>query len=301
MVKFLVSKNKPEKRLKGGKNQEKNDKDKIEPQIKSFRTIRKFRKSLYIRSPFYFNDSSHFYYMVKKLKFFSNFVKDLNKYKPSNEEKNLLLLIIQKYKEEINNNNHKANFVEIKKYFYDSFINLSEVIPAYNQVNERILNIVNEIQKESSVSINKIIRLYHIKYGIILSKTTVHRKLRNKLKYRYKKTCLKPKNLENNNYKKMSFIFIKIVLRALYLNYNIIYIDESNFQLENKNFRTWIKKEDHAHYGYKGFGKINFLLAICTNDIINYKFTEENTNSKVFSEFFEETIKKIDKKEINKI
>lgn len=65
-------------------------------------------------------------------------------------------------------------------------------------MNERILNIIKEIQKESSVSINKIILYYNIKYGIILSKTTVHRKLRYKLKYSFKKTSVLAYMLKEN-------------------------------------------------------------------------------------------------------
>ena len=167
MVKFLINKKSAKEEFKKEKNNEKKDKNKIEHKKNTFNAIKKFKKSLCILSPFYFNDSSAFYYMVKKLKFFSNFTKDLNQYKPSEQEIIFLISIIQRYKEEINNNNPKANFVAIKKYFYDSFINLSEVIPAYNEVNERILNIIKEIQKESSVSINKIIRYYNIKYGKI--------------------------------------------------------------------------------------------------------------------------------------
>ena len=51
----------------------------------------------------------------------------------------------------------------------------------------------------------------------------------------------------------MSFIFIKIILRAMKFN-----------------------------YGPKKKGKINMILAITTNKIINYLLTNENINSENF-------------------
>ena len=55
-----------------------------------------------------------------------------------------------------------------------------------------------------------------------------------------------------------------------------------------------IQRDDFAYYGYKINDKINFLLAVSTNKMINYKFTKMNTNTKVFKNFFLETIKELD-------
>lgn len=93
----------------------------------------------------------------------------------------------------------------------------------------------------------------------------------------------------------MSFLFIKILLRAIELNLNIIFIDESHFRLKQPNFKTWIKKEDFSHIGSKMNEKINFLLAVSSNKLINFKFTKLNTSTKLFKEFFIDTISKLDK------
>ena len=300
MAKLIKSKDITKNRFKIRKNKKYRINNKIKSKKIPKRKIMKFKKSLYVVSPFSFSDFSRFHYLVKNVVFFKKFANDLNNYKPNIEEKNFLDLIIRQYKNKINNSNIKTKYVMVKKSFYNSIINLVKIDPPYNEINERIINLAREIQNESSVSINKIINKYQEKFGVKLSKTTVHRKLRNKLKFSFKKICLKPKDLEKPNYKQMGFIFIKILIRALYLNYNIVYIDESNFQLQNSNFRSWIKKEDPSHYGYKGNGKINFLMAISQNNIINWKFTKENTNSEVFCEFFEETIAKINSEEKNK-
>ena len=151
---------------------------------------------------------------------------------------------------------------------------------------------MKEISKKSSISIQKIIDLYKRKFGVALSKTTLHRKLRNKLKFSYKKT--KPKDLNKPICVKMSFLFIKIILRAIELNLNIVFIDESHFHLKQPNFKTWIKKREFPHIGSKKNEKINFLLAVSKNKLINYHFTKLNTNTNLFKKFFLETISKLD-------
>ena len=63
----------------------------------------------------------------------------------------------------------------------------------------------------------------------------------------------------------MSFLFIKILLRVIKLNLNIIFVDESHFRLKQPIFKTWIKKEDFSPIGCKINKKINFLLAVSSN------------------------------------
>ena len=119
---------------------------------------------------------------------------------------------------------------------------MTKVTQLYDEVNFNIAIIIDKIKKTFSISIKKIIEVYKNEFGIALSKTTVNRKLRNKLNYSFKKTILKPIDLNKLNYTKMSFIFIKIIILAKKLKFNLIFIDESNFKLENPNFKTWIKK-----------------------------------------------------------
>ena len=38
------------------------------------------------------------------------------------------------------------------------------------------------------------------------------------------------------------FFFIKVIINALKLKLGIIYIDESNFQLDNNHLKIWRKK-----------------------------------------------------------
>lgn len=232
--------------------------------------------------------------MVKNISFFSKFAEDLNKLKPNKKEIDMLNNIITNESKEDGFNNNLMLNNEISNIFIDKILALKTVPSLYNEIDYNILNIMKEISNKSSISIQKIINLYKKKFGVILSKTTVHRKLRNKLKFSYKKTTIKPKDLNKPVYIKMSFLFIKILLRAIELNLNIVFIDESHFRLKQPNFKTWIKKGDFSHIGSKKNGKINFLLAVSNNKLINYHFTELNTNTNVFKEFFLETISKLD-------
>ena len=102
-------------------------------------------------------------------------------------------------------NSDKSNIKsdEIMDAFKDAIKNLKKVPQLYDEVNFNIPNIIEKIKKTSAVPIKKIIETYKNDYGITLIKTTVHLKLRNKLKYSYRKTILKPKDLNNLNYIKI--------------------------------------------------------------------------------------------------
>ena len=250
------------------------------------------RKSLSLISPFYFNCNSIFYYMIKKISFFEKYTKDLNEFKPNPKEiEELNNLIINNSKSD-GDNERLVPIHEISANFLDNILALKPVPSLQNEINTNISKIMDEIQSKSSISIKKIIDIYRQKYNVVLSKTTVNRKLRNKLKFAYRKTVIKPIDLNKPLYIKMSFLFIKIILRAIELDLDFIYIDESHFKLKQPNFKTWLKKGDPCHIGSKINDKINFLLAV--SKIINYKFTKLNTNTKLFKEFFIDTISKLD-------
>ena len=68
---------------------------------------------------------------------------------------------------------------------------------------------MNERTKQDNISILKIKEILKSEYNIELSKSTIFRILRNKLYYRYRKTCVKNIDLEKIKYKIISFIFYK--------------------------------------------------------------------------------------------
>lgn len=273
------------------------DKNKKIKKLKVFK-----RKSLKLISPLYFNELNCFYYEVRKYSFFRNFVKDQNDFKPKEEEFIFLNNFITTKREELNQNDNENNMINILPIFREAIFKLKELPLMNNPIYKNIENILLERNLNCNISISKIKEIYKKKYGLTLSRTKIHRIIRNKLHFSFKKTILKPRNLENNTYKKMSFLFIKCMIRAIKLNFNFVFIDESCFKLKNNNFKNWIKSDDFAHYGYSNNSnaKKNFLLAVGTKSIINFNLCNKNTNSDLFIEFFEDTIKKLPEIELKK-
>ena len=72
--------------------------------------------------------------------------------------------------------------------------------------------------------------------------------LKNKLYYQFLKTMTKSNKLFSNSSKIKSFIFIKIIIQALSLKMKIIFVDESNFQLENSHLKVWRKRNEKISY-----------------------------------------------------
>ena len=104
---------------------------------------------------------------------------------------------------------------------------------------------------------------------------------------------MKPKELNNINYKRMSFLFIKILLRAISIGLKPVFIDESKFTLKNENFKTWVKMNDFCHYGIKKIEKRNIILAVGVEKFFYYHITNKNTNTNIFKKFMIELINKI--------
>jgi hypothetical protein len=163
-------------------------------------------------SPLLFTEKSYFYYLVKSITFFNRFVGNFNLFKASDEEINYLIEIINSYNNQSIDNDNILNENTIAPYFKIAIRNLEKVPVLYDETNSKISKIIEELKFKSSISLKKVIECYKKKYGKILSKTTVHRKLRNKLKYSYRKTIIKPIDLEKKIYKKMSYLFIKIII-----------------------------------------------------------------------------------------
>lgn len=251
------------------------------------------KKKLNLISPLLFTTKSKFYYEFRKYSFFLQFVKDENQFKPTNDEINFLKNYINEHR---NNNAQDENnnyIIPLLPKFYDAIINLKELPILFDSTSNNIKIILDNYKDISSISISKIKKLYKEKFSQIISRTKIHRILKNHFHLVFRKTTLKPNILENILYKKMSFLFIKSMIRALRLNLNFVFLDVSHFKLKNVNYRMWRSPNDFCHYGNINNSKKNFLLAIGVNKIVNYKLTSKNTNSSLFKEFFEETIEKI--------
>jgi transposase len=158
---------------------------------------------------------------------------------------------------------------------------------------------MDERKKDENISLEKIKEILIDKYNIKISKSTIRRILRNKLHFRYRKTMIKNHELDSIKYKTISFIFIKIIIRAMLMNLNFIFIDESKFSLINNNYKTWTNKNDNLHYGPKKKDKINIILGVSTNEVIYYELIKDNINKNNFLNFMKNMINKINKDDLN--
>ena len=252
-------------------------------------------KSLNLISPFKYEKKNSFIYIIKYFKEYKKFCKSYNDFKLNKEEILYLEENINDLRKSFANNDYDSKSIEVIDFLKEKYFHLKKVEENFSENILLIKNIIENRNKAENITIRKIKNILMTKYNIKISLSTIHRIIKNKLKYRYRKTMIKTKDLEKLNYKIMSFIFIKIILRAMQFNLDFIFIDETNFNLINNNFKTWIKKNDNVHFGPKKKEKINMILAITTNKIINYSLTKENINSENFLKFIENTINKLDK------
>ena len=258
-------------------------------------------KSLNLISPFEFNENNNFIYNIKFYKEFYKFGNSFNNYKPTNDEIVYLSKNIKNISNSFQNRNNSTTKDEICEYFR-KIINYIELLePNFTNETKIIKEIMEKRNKSQNITITKIKNILDNNYKIKLSRATIQRILKNKLKYKYRRTMIKNIDLNELKYKIMSFIFIKIIIKAMLNNYNFVFIDESNFLLINNHYKTWIKDNENINYGPRKKDKINIILAVSVNKVVNYKFLKENLNRNNFAYFFEETIKKFNEKDLKNI
>lgn len=109
---------------------------------------------------------------------------------------------------------------------------------------KRINNIIKEVRRESNkfIALTQIKVSYIYKYYPNISLSTVSRIMKNHLNLHFKRIKIKNPKLTKNNYKFMKLIFLKVVLKPIFLEFDIIYIDETACYWGNENFKNWINE-----------------------------------------------------------
>ena len=184
-------------------------------------------------------------------------------------------------------------FNEIKKYDLKN-----------SEYAKRISFIINHLKKNKiNITLKQISKQYQIFNGKKISISTISRVLKNHLGMRHLKTSIKNPKIEENNYLFMSFVFIRIFFRSLYLNLNFIFLDETGFLLENNNYYTWRNENECVIGGPKNKAKerLNLILASSKDKIIHQKFIKNSIDTKTFIEFLNELIEQINEDERKKI
>lgn len=94
---------------------------------------------------------------------------------------------------------------------------------------KKIKQIIDEYKGPKTITLKYIKDKYKELYEEKISLITISRILRFHLRFRYRKTKIKNSKLGNIYYILMSYGFIKGIIKAINLKFNIIYVDECGF------------------------------------------------------------------------
>ena len=248
----------------------------------------------------HFDLNSSFIYESKLSYFYYNKLSNKNLMKPKDDTINLLKLSINSLKEN-EKKDKKESTIKIPYPFWEYFEEMEKRPKILSKREKAINELVSQGNKNLNISCRRITQKYNENFpDDHISKSTVYRILTNKLEYCFRKTSIKNEVLLSKNSIRQVYFVLKILLRCMKLNFEIIFLDESNFSTNNNNFKTWRHENDLIYHKIKKIDKINLLLAVSSNKIINYKMTSENTNSKIFLQFMEELVVKIKPEEKKK-
>lgn len=253
--------------------------------------IRK-KKSVGLLSPFNINNNCSFYYDIENFNRYKKFTNDINNYKLSNTEISFLNNIINDINE-IKEQRYCNLSISIIPELYENFRNLQIIKKPLNKRGKVIDSIVKEHNDCKNLSLRKIKKVYEEKVGSKISISSISYILKYSLGFRYLKTVVKPKILSNLEFKKKSYFLIRLIYQILKNGMDIIYVDESKIQLKNSNLRIWRPKNDSFNYGSINQGKINLILGVTKNKLIHYELNKNNTNSKIFKNFLNSMLEKI--------
>ena len=203
-------------------------------------------------------------------------------------------------------NDFKNNEIELDEYeeeinilpeFKNSFF---KFVPGIKNLNKyKLINdIIQSFKRRQNITLKRICSKYEKMTNHTISKTQVYYILKNKIGYKYLKTTVKSNILANLSSKIRPFIFIKIVIRALFIKINIIFIDETNFQLENNHLKIWRHKNESPYFNSGNRGRKNIIMAISSEEILHYEINSGTNNTASFHIFMKKLIEKINPTEL---
>lgn len=148
----------------------------------------KIKNKLFLISPFHFTKENFFFYEIKKISFFLKFINNWNNYKPNEDEVSWKKDTIDKIVNAKKDPNKKI--ISITPYFYSMISNLEKIPLIEDEIDKNLKEIIINFNKNHTISLKKLQELYITKTGKKLSITSINRRLKNNLKYNYKKISL---------------------------------------------------------------------------------------------------------------
>lgn len=246
-----------------------------------------------------FDNESSFIFDLreKQFKSFIGIIKNNNDLKPNNHEINKLKDKITEFSMDETFEDEK-NIISILPTYKEALIEFKPGIYKYNEKIRLINDIVNTFKKKENITLKNVCKKYNKISGSKISKSYAFGILKNKLNLRYLKTVTKTNKLNSNSSKVRSFFFIKAIIRALELNLKIIFLDESNFQLENNHLKIWRKRNELPCFKIGKKGRQNIIVAISNEELLLYKINEGTNTSISFLEFMKNLLTIINEKNI---
>lgn len=220
--------------------------------------------------------------------------------KPSLEEKQILDSLIAK---PIDNSTGEEMFV--LPFFKILLENIKIITPKKDIKAQIIEEILKERNIGEIISLKKIKQEFDKKASIrnikLIQKTSIYNIMKNTLGYKFLKTTVKNSKLAEKNSIRDSFFFLKIILRAITMGLEIIFIDESGFFTQNNHFRCWRKNSQEIYNHIRDNQKVNLIMAVNSYKICHYKLNDNSTTSHEFKKFMEELISKLTEEEKKKV
>ena len=175
--------------------------------------------------------------------------------------------------ENIQKNKTEEKSIFIKQEFFNSIINFNNTDTKLSEDEQIIKLIIDESISTNSISCRKIANIFFKITGKKKSKSIIYNIISKRIGYKYLKTITKNSKLLSENYIKMKKVFLKIILRALLLKFNIVYIDESKIQTYNNNYRCWRAFNKTVYSPQNNREKVNLIMAVCHKEILHYQLT----------------------------
>lgn len=279
-----------------------NVKSKKAPNLTSFQCLKKKRYNISSHNKFIHNPS------ITHFNLHSKFIFDIDEAKNflnKNSNKKLLLvtsseiLKINEIIKEIQITKEvekETDFIKISEtafMFLKNYIKIKELKdPLTTFIKEQF----DTCDERDSLSCRKLSTLYFIRTGKKISRTTINNIIRKKLGYRYLKTMPKSSSINNNEHILISLTFIKIIVRSIILNYNILFCDETGLLNKNNNFRSWRKNDEEIYQKTDSFKRKNLIMTVSKDDVIYYEILNESTDTNTFLNYMKNLKKSIDKK-----
>lgn len=243
-----------------------------------------------------FSNKSSFFFDVTKIYPCINGIDDLSKLKANPEEIGKLNEMIQTIRLNISKNiSYKE--ITILPEFKAHIDNMKSFDYSKTLYAQRINDIIKEERKNNDkvITLTKIKNSYNNKFFPNISLSTVNRIIKNHLNLHFKRIKIRNPKLNKKNYKFMHYIYLKVVLKAILQNLDLIFVDETACYLGNDNYRDWVAENDEiikgAESGLKS--RISIIMAINLKRIIHYKIIENNVTTDLFGEFIDEFCKKL--------